>query len=162
MLEGVYCVDSLPAFRQLLLKPPKRTLPQVCKELESIEDDEICLKAMVLYEDSEKQSQERNETTPKKPIMSGEVPNAPKKVRQRRVFQGNSTAARRLTFSDEEIAKPKSFQLGDVYEFLVGEQLSGAHRAENDSVGLLECILKLGNTFFEYADDKAVLFSSIK
>lgn len=57
---------------------------------------------------------------------------------------------------------PKSFKLIDVYEHLTKKPLSGAHRAENDALALLECMTAIGPTFLDWVDINSKPFNSVK
>ncbi|PSN44945.1 hypothetical protein C0J52_16471 [Blattella germanica] len=72
-------------------------------------------------------------------------------------------ARKRLNFSsEEEKNKPKSYRLGDIYRFLLKKEPVDCHRAENDSLILLECIAVMGNSFLEWSDNNNVKFNSFK
>lgn len=107
-------------------------------------------------------SMENDNSTPQRKDnsnLSQSLLEAPRKVRTPRVFAGNDTARKKLNFDEEshihiEAPKyPKSYKLDNIYEFLYGTIPEDLHRAENDALTLLRCILKVYPAFFVYADN---------
>ncbi|XP_023725400.1 uncharacterized protein LOC111874269 [Cryptotermes secundus] len=70
---------------------------------------------------------------------------------------------KRLSFSSENSLQivPR-FTLNDVYRFLLKKDPVNSHCAEKDFLSLLECIVKMGQSFTDWVDKNAVQFNSVK
>lgn len=169
---NVYCADSLLFFRSTLSGKKKKTV-KPHPELDDPEGDALCLMALENCESPDKLSQESNESTPHRRkrmlLMAPKKPVTGKKV-------GLNETARRKLFplpdgsSKMEVVpcdndgpvhidfrgKPKSFKLQDIFEYLYGYRPYNAHRAENDTITLLQCILKMPGTFYDYLVENSV------
>jgi hypothetical protein len=80
-------------------------------------------------------------------------------------FSSPLQARKRLNFFSEKKSQnvaASRFRLDDVYRFLLKKDPVSSHRAEQDALNLLECIVKMGQTFTDWVDENAVQFSSIK
>ena len=76
-----------------------------------------------------------------------------------------SKARKKLNFSPEKdgnLIGPKSFKLGDLYRFILKREPKDCHRAENDCLILLECIVGMQENFLQWADNHAVQLNTIK
>jgi hypothetical protein len=125
-------------------------------------------------------SQNILEKTPDRPVtVGGKYPNAgagdncavTPKVETSEIIKGkrghlkvSCQARKQLNFSSK--GKPqntsRSFKLDDVYRFILKRDPVNSHCAENDALNLLECIVALGHSFTEWADENAIQFNSIK
>lgn len=66
------------------------------------------------------------------------------------------------TGSKKKFHFPDTYRLRDIYRFLHdGKVFPEAHRAENDTVALLSCIVKSGAPFANWLDTNAKLFSEV-
>lgn len=116
------------------------------------------------------------EKTPDRPVtVRGKRPyQAPRDVTQRvetpRSIQASKSCLnsshqvrKRLSFSSERSLQivPR-FRLDDVYRFLLRKDPVNSHCAEQDALNLLECIVKMGQSFTDWVDKNAVQFNNIK
>jgi hypothetical protein len=117
------------------------------------------------------------EKTPDRPIaVRGKHPyqaasNTTPRVETPRSIQGSKNCLnrpheirKRLSFSSEKTSQKvrRTFKLHDVYRFLLKKDPVDSHHAEQDALNLLECIVKMGQSFTDWVDKNAVQFSSIK
>lgn len=169
--EDLYCADSLDAFREIFPKDGR-----IISTFGTEEEDAICLEALEKVEESlstpppKPNMQAINEKTPESKIIPrnfinckivGIIPDLNNSEVKRQLDLGNSTAI----VNGAKIQKtsyPVSYRLQDVYTFLHGKPFPDAHRAENDTLALLSCIVKCNKDFFEYVDKNAKLFNEIK
>lgn len=115
--------------------------------------------------------------TPDRPItVGGKQPyQAPSSMTRRvetpRSTQGNKRCLnsshqirKKLSFSLEKSSQnvPRRFRLHDMYRFLLKKDPVDTHCAEQDALNLLECIVKMGQSFTDWVDKNAVQFNSIK
>jgi hypothetical protein len=90
---------------------------------------------------------------------------APRSIQGKSCLNSPHQARKRLNFFSEKKSQnvaASRFGLGDVYRFLLKKDPVNSHRAEQDALNLLECIVKMGQTFTDWVDENAVQFSSIK
>jgi hypothetical protein len=117
------------------------------------------------------------EKTPDRPITLGTkypyqaASNVTPRVETPGHSQGNNShlnsshqVRRRLNFLSEKRSQnvPGRFRLHDVYRFLLKKDPASSHCAEQDALNLLECIVKMGQSFTDWVDENAVQFNSIK
>jgi hypothetical protein len=117
------------------------------------------------------------EKTPDRPIaVRGKHPyqaagNMTPRVDSPRSIQGRKSCLnsshkirKRLSFSSEKTSQnvARTFRLHDVYRFLLKKDPLDSHRAEQDALNLLECIVKMGQSFTDWVDKNAVQFNRIK
>ena len=138
------------------------------------EEDALCVEALEKLEKTLGASdpvsislrQIVNESTPESKTNAINYVNYKKEVE-------NGKVCRKLNLDGSEIVNdsdlnnkpnfPHTYRLRDIYRFLhEGNVFPDAHRAENDTVALLSCIVKCGKEFVEYLDKNAKLLSEIR
>jgi hypothetical protein len=82
----------------------------------------------------------------------------------RSCLNGSRQVRRRLSYSSKKTPQnaARRFRLDDVYRFLLKKDPVNSHCAETDALNLLECIVKVGQSFTDWVDENAVQFNSIK
>jgi hypothetical protein len=144
-------------------------LPEECKVINldspAVKKNEVNLLQNVL------------EKTPDRPITVGRkypyeaAGNITPRVQTPRSINGNKSCLnsshqvrKRLSFFSEKKSQnaASGFRLDDVYRFLLKKDAVNSHRAEQDALNLLECIVKMGQSFTDWVDENAVQFSSIE
>uniref|UniRef100_A0A182Y2E6 Exonuclease domain-containing protein n=1 Tax=Anopheles stephensi TaxID=30069 RepID=A0A182Y2E6_ANOST len=200
----LYCVDSLPAFREIEADV-ERSYFEHNEGLDS-EIPELEYAALRVMEELEqandwmKERQKLNETTPQSARMElkykqalrdylsigpGERPSSTQEpsdeddgsdgCNSRRDVCGKSRK-RLFTSSfpdDVEDVKPlpssqpvaigkKRYNLSELYKRTTGKELINAHRAEDDTLALMNCAVVHGSRFIRYAEANCVAYEEMK
>uniref|UniRef100_A0A182RJN9 Exonuclease domain-containing protein n=1 Tax=Anopheles funestus TaxID=62324 RepID=A0A182RJN9_ANOFN len=198
----LYCVDSLPAFREIEADVEK-SYYEHNEGLDS-EIPELEYQALRVMEELEQandwltERKKINETTPQSGRMEQKfkqalreylsiVPVTTQPSTQEPADACNddddqdgcyspSRSRKRLfdaSFSDDtEDVKPlpssqvsngkKRYNLSDLYKRTVGKELTNAHRAEDDTVALMNCAIVHGSRFVRYAEVNCVAYEEMK
>lgn len=169
--EDIYCADSLYAFREIFPKNGR-----IVSTFGTEEEDAVCLEALEKLEESlctpppRPNMQAINEKTPDSKIISRNYINQKNlgiiaNLNNAEVKRQLDLDSKNVSVNGSKIMKqayPVSYQLKDVYAFLHEKSLVDAHRAENDTVALLSCIMKCKEEFFEWMDKNAKLLNKIE
>ena len=106
--------------------------------------------------------QEINETTPIAQIINESC-----HTNENETFSNLGTVKRKL-FADSDRGEPVqsklkcNYSLNHIFFSLFGERICDAHRAENDTISLLRCCVKMGLPLVQYFDREATKFRDIK
>uniref|UniRef100_A0A182SXW8 Exonuclease domain-containing protein n=1 Tax=Anopheles maculatus TaxID=74869 RepID=A0A182SXW8_9DIPT len=199
----LYCVDSLPAFREIETDV-ERSYFEHNEGLDS-EIPELEYKALRVMEELEqandwiKERQKLNETTPQSgrmeqkykqalrdylTITPGERSSSTQEPSDDEDGSDGSVARKEIcgksrkrlfissTPDDAEDAKPlpsspvavgkKRYNLSDLYKRTMGKELINAHRAEDDTLALMNCAIVHGARFIRYADSNCIAYEEMK
>ncbi|XP_047114780.1 uncharacterized protein LOC124795040 [Schistocerca piceifrons] len=190
LADGIFYVDSLIAFRQLLgqkaitsgvscietRNEQTVSLPAsdgydniLCDVVEKVEAK--CLEsAGIVFNDDAKYDYKQRELE-KTPTQGIAQANDPPKLKPHEnkpsTSEKTSSKVRKRLFDETNTHETESkvlkrFRLGDVYEFLLGKKPENCHHAEGDTLSLLQCIVTKGSEFLEWTDNNAKLFSKIQ
>lgn len=164
--EDLLCADSLEAFRYLFPISDHCGVSPLVGGIPRTESGETCqVVSDVSVENSSSHKridfsmtdvQKMNETTPK--TLKGPVCPPPLKRKCGDNGEKNGTARKRLFLGQEF---PRSHKLGDIYQYLVGKAQDGGHRAESDTMALLQCVVSAAPQFLLWIEENNVGFSRI-
>lgn len=104
--------------------------------------------------------QEHNETTPIAQLITESSSNGSEEGIP------NIANVKRKLFADNDRGEQKlklrvNYSLSHVYLSLFNQPITKAHRAENDTIALLQCCVKIGLPLLEYFDAEAKKFEDI-
>lgn len=106
------------------------------------------------------EQQRLNETTPKHSTRQACLP----PLKRRNVLNDENSESqpkivRKKLFKGQ--GKPTSYKLTDLYTHIHGREPEHGHRAENDTIALLECIVSMAKEFLPWIEGNNLLFSKI-
>lgn len=99
-----------------------------------------------------------NNTTPKAHKRPECPPPLKRKSDDESVCAKNGLIRKKLFRGQEKL---RTHKLGDLYVHLLGNELDGGHRAENDTTALLECIVSTAPKFLSWIEKNHLHFSKI-
>ncbi|XP_015521722.1 uncharacterized protein LOC107225659 [Neodiprion lecontei] len=169
--KNILCVDSLDAFKNFFnhghpdeSKKPVAPLIVSSNESTTFFDDGCDAELSAALDAYEVSSTSlRNECVDVKYVQSRQKLNEttpthqksnPMNIKPRKPFKNKdgSLAKKRLPFT---YGPPTNFKLETLYRHLIGVDPRNSHSAEDDSLSLLTCVLKIGVSFVSWADRNA-------
>ncbi|KAG8297643.1 exodeoxyribonuclease III activity protein, partial [Homalodisca vitripennis] len=184
--DDLYCVDSLPGFREVLTRSHNREENAICG-IKPLNDTNTMTAATLVPKcdwSCEEYDQELDQVTElaekftqeDKSLDSDKLDrkiqmemqriraineNTPqRKSRKSATCQPiNLPNVRRKILNDQQ---PRNFELKSIYESTTKRECLNSHRAEADALALLECVTAVGRPILEWMDSKRIPFKSIK
>ncbi|KAG6465673.1 hypothetical protein O3G_MSEX015308 [Manduca sexta] len=181
--NDIYCVDSLALFRKIL-KPPeikvvKNNTQELWPELDVTPEDwneidklcspikKICnislkqeMKSIIITDDEDSDFEEQF-------LQECEKIEEKKTELIKKLFDNSSKKTNVISYGSNSKEntnggkKKGEFTLSGLYERLLNKQFVDAHRAENDCIALLECVIATKDDFLPMADDCCKKLSEI-
>ncbi|KAJ2941937.1 hypothetical protein O0L34_g10755 [Tuta absoluta] len=174
---NLYCLDSLPGFRSILTgtgidysslggqlnaKPTSNIVEQPSVMEENDELEELMLDSIIVEDQDmivsaeeevvgeviDDENQEPVQVTMNSKESSLEIP--------------EENYSKKKCLDDKENTQRECFKLVSVYKRLLNKDGTNAHRAENDCLILLECVVAIKDRFLPWADKNSQLLSKIR
>lgn len=152
MPEDLYCADSLKAFHEIY--PSAKQYTGASKKYEA---NEVTPKKIIPTSFSLKQPKIElidltEDVVPSKAVKNL-FPDSPESKSSNNYSGGSEASFKK--------SSPLKYTLSSIYEFLHEKTFVNGHRAEDDAIALLSCIIKC-DKFLSWMNEKAVPFNSIK
>ncbi|XP_065213823.1 uncharacterized protein LOC135840975 [Planococcus citri] len=161
------CADSMPGFKRVNIEQNDTTLSPIIDQTDVMLFDAVSRIEQCI-------SQEANETTPMAQLITtpgcsnGKMatPTPPSPQLAAKIVPANFGNVKRKLFVDgdrgEQSNKLKlNYSLNHVYLSLFSRSIANAHRAESDTIALLQCCVKMGSPLLEYFDSEAKKFEDV-